>query len=104
MPPKQHVPRETQRWLERDRRDDRYRLQASVLDTLSQEKWAFIRKIARLAGGIPRAEKLVERRTLGVLPGYKDMEKVTKQREIFKAIERELKHKATRKQTPEVAP
>ncbi len=86
--------RDTRQALDRERRGDRYRFSASVLDTLSQEKWAFIRKISRLAGGIPRAEKLVERRTLSVLPGYKDMEKVTKQREIFKAIEQELKRKA----------
>jgi hypothetical protein len=93
MPPNQRVPRETRLWLDDEERADRYRFQAGVLETLAQEKWAFIRKISRLAGGLAHAEKLVERRTLNVLPGYKDMEKVTKQREIFKAIERELRRK-----------
>ncbi len=98
------VPRSTRQALDRERRGDRYRFSAGALDMLTEEKWAFIRKIARLAGGISRAEKLVERRTLNVLPGYKDMEKVTKQREIFKALERELKRKPAKSPKSEGAP
>jgi hypothetical protein len=81
----------TRRWLARERRAEKYVHTSDVLEILVREKFEFIRKISRRVGSLDKAERLVQRRVLDVLPGYCMDEKIEAQRKVFLEIEKELK-------------
>ncbi len=81
----------TRRWLARERRAEKIVHGTEVLEMLVREKFEFIRKISRRAGGLEKAERLVQRRVLDVLPGYPMDEKIEAQRKVFDEIEKELR-------------